>query len=48
VRITVEKAELKTDHDFFNKMDPFVIINVGTLTRRTTAKDEAGKLPVWN
>jgi Ca2+-dependent lipid-binding protein len=46
--ITIEKADLKEDLDFWNKMDPFVIVTIGVTTKRTTIKEEVGKQPVWN
>jgi Ca2+-dependent lipid-binding protein len=48
LKIGIVKATLKEDLDIFNKMDPFVTIQVGTVTKRTTIKQEAGKTPTWN
>jgi hypothetical protein len=39
---------LTRDTENFGKMDPFVDCKIDNISSQTTAKDEAGKEPVWN
>jgi Ca2+-dependent lipid-binding protein len=42
------KAELTKDHDLTGKMDPFVRVTVGKVSKQTKSHEEGGLKPVWN
>lgn len=46
--IKVMQAQLTRDTDVFTDMDPYVIVKVGSQSRRTRTIDNGGKKPVWN
>ncbi len=48
LRVKVRCAHFVKDADLIGKMDPFVVIEVGTQRERTSTKQEAGKAPIWN
>ena len=50
VALTVISANTTRDTDTFGKMDPYVILKIGSskTEHKTSVKDSAGKTPVWN
>lgn len=46
--ISPKKANLKRNTDFFSKMDPYVKITCGGLTKKTKTHNYGGKKPVWD
>ena len=45
--ITIEEANLTRDLEWFGKMDPFVKIECGDQTFKTSTVEEGGKTPKW-
>ena len=41
-------AKLKKNHDFFTKMDPYLVIKVGSQTQKTKVHHRGGKNPSWD
>ena len=46
--LTIKEARLKRNTDFFSKMDPYVIVKCGGLSKKTSVLRNAGKFPHWN
>ena len=40
-------AKLKYDTEWFGRMDPYVILTLGTQTFKTHAAKDASKTPTW-
>ena len=43
-----KSAVLQRDTEFFTKMDPYVIIKCGNVTKKTYVHEGGGKKPIWN
>ncbi len=48
LKIKVVKAVMEKDADFFSKMDPYAIVNVGRQRQKTKVASKMGKKQVWN
>ena len=40
-------ARLVKDTDWFTKMDPYLVVTMGSQTRKTKVHDSGGKNPAW-
>ena len=48
LRVTVLCGHFVKDADLIGKMDPFVVLEVGTIRERTKTKHDAGVSAIWN
>ena len=48
IRVTIIKAEIKSNLDFIGKLDPFVILNYDGKDYRTKTCQRGGVTPQWN
>lgn len=46
--LVIQRAELTRDTETFGKMDPYVLITFDSKIRKTSVKQEGGKIPIWN
>ena len=46
--LIIQRAELTRDTEMFGKMDPYVRITFDSKFRKTSVKQEGGKIPIWN
>ena len=46
--LIIQRAELTRDTETFGKMDPYVLITFDSKIRKTSVKQEGGKIPIWN
>lgn len=46
--ISPKTAKLTRNTDFFSKMDPYVVVTVGDLTKKTKTHNYGGKNPKWD
>ena len=48
-RLTVRPkcAKLTRDTEFFGKMDPYVVVKIGSFTQTSSVHSSGGKFPSW-
>lgn len=45
--IKIKEAKLKRDTDAIGKMDPYCIIDINDINKKTKVLKSAGKNPIW-